>query len=106
MPTAPSLFVTLRPADPQSKRTYLGRVDPESNLIIGKGTREHHNTTRLGASAQPERVVIPPEAASLLEEQRNQIAQLQKQILELEEKLGNLQQVLVNVHKLTRQVVR
>ena len=80
----------------------LGRIKPESL----SRSREHHNTSRLGTRVQTERIGIPPETAFVLEEQRNQIAQLQKQILGLEEKPGNPQQVLGTVHELTGYVAR
>ena len=65
--------------DPQTKknkvkRTYLGRVDPDTKCIIPKADSGKHNRTSV-EKAEKE-IMIPNEVYALIEEQRKQIQAL------------------------------
>ncbi|MBR1685244.1 MAG: hypothetical protein IJ708_08905 [Clostridia bacterium] len=65
--------------DPETKknkvrRTYLGRVDPETKCIIEKAESGKRNRTSVEAAEKE--IMIPNEVYALIEEQRKQIQAL------------------------------
>lgn len=69
---------------PKSRRTYLGRVDPATQLIVGKGEPGTRNRTKLGEAEETDQAMIAsPDASKVIEQQRNQIQMLQNQLSDL-----------------------
>ncbi len=58
----------------KSRRTYLGRVDPETKLIIGKGENGRRNRSKLNDPNQKQ--IMPIEVSDKLEQLRKQIEEL------------------------------
>ena len=72
---------------PKSRRTYLGRVDPVTKLIVGKASDGKRNRSKLGTADATAAVtgtpgVIPVEVSTLLEQQQAQIKMLQDQLVQ------------------------
>ena len=76
---------------PKSRRTYLGRVDPDSNEIIPKAGKGNRNHNPIGQDALPG---SEPHSLSsngvILNELLRQIEILQKQQDELKEKIERM----------------
>ena len=64
---------------PKSKRTYLGRVDPDTNRIIPKAEAGRRNRSKNAGDFG----VIPNDVLLELNNQKEQIKQLQLQVDEL-----------------------
>ena len=62
---------------PKSRRTYLGRVNPETKLIIPKGESGTHNTSKLGEPVS--RGTMPADTAKVIADLRDRVDQLQKE---------------------------
>lgn len=71
---------------PKSRRTYLGRVDPETGDIIPKAARGSRNTTPTG-EAETDRLT---ELARELREARDSLRRQSRRISELEAELEAL----------------
>ena len=78
---------------PKSRRTYLGRVDPETGDIIGKAARGGRTTTRTG-EAEPDELT---ELARELREARETLRRQAKRITELEAELEALRSAVACV---------
>lgn len=70
---------------PKSRRTYLGRVDPETKLIIPKGSEGKRNQSKLGD--QPANGTMPVETADVIGKLRAEVDQLKKENSILKEQL-------------------
>ena len=86
---------------PSQKRTYLGRVDPETGEIVPKAAPGRRNRSRLGegpAAAEPSAAVAEPsaaaaETASLRDENerlRAEVSRLASRVAELEGAISRL----------------
>ena len=83
---------------PRNRKTYLGRVDPVTNMIIPKGEAGTRNTTKLGM-ADPER--IPNEkVARLLAQKNDEILLLKGQIVKMQQKIDSLQHLILRMKAL------
>lgn len=61
---------------PKSKRTYLGRVDPDTGMIIPKAEKGKRNRSKLGKYEGQ----LPPDFLQEVQQQKRQIADLQNEI--------------------------
>lgn len=66
---------------PKSKRKYLGRVDPETGMIIPKAAEGKRNRSKIGKYEGQ----LPPDFLKEVQEQKRQIAELQNQLTILKE---------------------
>ena len=70
---------------PRSKRTYLGRVDPETKMIIPKAKDGKRNRSK----SSSQKGMLPDEIIREMDEQKQQIQALQAQVTELSKKNRN-----------------
>ena len=69
---------------PKVRRTYLGRVDPETHLIIPKAEEGKRNTSKIGNKMEEAvQTIMPVEATKILNEKTEQIKLLQDEIATL-----------------------
>ena len=78
---------------PKNRREYLGRVDPETNMIVPKGEPGTRNRSKLGNDAVDENV-IPVETSELIARQRTEIQQLNQEVDSLKLQIKELHQSL------------
>jgi len=64
---------------PKSKRTYIGRVDPDTNMIIPKAEEGKRNRSKSAGDFE----ILPSDVLHELNNQKEQIKKLQDQIDEL-----------------------
>ena len=83
---------------PKVRRTYLGRVDNETNTIIPKAEDGKRNRSKLGGEA-PNRI-IPEEVKKQLEDQRAQIISLSQQLEQIQTNHENAKRFLNSMRKL------
>lgn len=89
---------------PKSRRTYLGRVDPETNEIIPKAGKGKRNRNPIGKSLLPAPVQSSdapssPQSINLSELQR-QVELLQKQQNELKSRMEGIDISISNIYSL------
>ena len=92
---------------PKSRRTYLGRVDPDTNEIIPKAEKGKRNRNPIGIDASPVPVqfsenVVPKKSINLDELQR-QVELLQKQQDELKSKIKSIDISISNIYSLVHE---
>ena len=68
---------------PRCRRKYLGRVDPETKMIIPKAEKGKRNR---GSNASVNKV-LPDDVIREINEQKQQIQELQAQVSELSRKI-------------------
>lgn len=92
---------------PKSRRTYLGRVDPETNEIIPKAGKGKRNRNPIGKDASPVPVQSIDNAASSkginLNELQRQVELLQNQQDELKSKIRSIDILISNIHSLVHE---
>lgn len=72
---------------PSQKRTYLGRVDPETGEIVPKAAKGKRNRSKVGDQNQAQLPLTVAESSSLRDESellRAEVARLQARVDELE----------------------
>lgn len=74
---------------PKSRRTYLGRVDPETNMIVPKGEPGTRNRSKLGDAAANESI-LPVETSELIARQRSEIQRLNSEVDALKAQIKEL----------------
>lgn len=82
---------------PKSKRTYLGRVDPITKLIIPKQSKDNPNRSKIADADAAE--TMPRELADLLELQRKEIEQLKKELTEYKNREEKAKEFIKNMEK-------
>ena len=70
---------------PKSRRTYLGRVDPETKLIVPKAEEGKRNRSKLGDS--PSKGSMPADTAEVIANLRDEVAALKRENLSIREQL-------------------
>lgn len=81
---------------PRNKRTYLGRVDPETKQIVPKAEAGKRNRSKLGPK-QPENVMAP-DVADVLARQRQEIEELNQEISILKEQMNSMRINAAKIH--------
>ncbi len=81
---------------PRNKRTYLGRIDPETQRIVPKAEKGKRNRSKLG-SVNLEDKVLPVDVADVIARQRAEIDQLNRTIKELEEETRQTKKALAKI---------
>lgn len=89
---------------PKSRRTYLGRVDPETNMIVPKGEPGTRNRSKLGDAAVDENV-IPVETSELIARQRSEIQQLNEEIAALKSQIKEMSQPLKQARDIIDKII-
>ena len=89
---------------PRNTKVYLGRVDPDTQLIVPKGKEGHHNTTKLGTGNQSDTPV--GEAAKIIEKQTAQIESLKQQLLSKEQQVQKLLDTIKSLHASTASILK
>jgi hypothetical protein len=72
---------------PSQKRTYLGRVDPETGEIVPKAAKGKRNRSKVGDQSQAQLPLTVAESTSLRDESellRAEVTRLQARVDELE----------------------
>jgi hypothetical protein len=72
---------------PKSRRTYLGRVDPETGEIVPKAAKGKRNRSKVGDQSQAQLPLTVAESTSLRDESellRAEVTRLQARVDELE----------------------
>lgn len=90
---------------PKSHRTYLGRVDPVTKMIIGKAENGKRNRSQLGLDINMD-VVVPPEYSKIMEQQSIQIQQLQQQVKQLEQRNADLLKTVAQIRDMSSSLLR
>ena len=90
---------------PKSKRTYLGRLDEETQTIIPKSA-EPGRRNRAKSSSIPEAAASSSsEAMSIIAQQRNEIECLKKEIEELNKKTQDLNRAVISARNILNKCV-
>ncbi|WP_274969171.1 hypothetical protein [Succinimonas amylolytica] len=64
---------------PRTRRTYLGRVDPVTKMIIPKAAPGSRNRTKLSVT-QSDELKLPPEISELIAEQTKAISEMREEL--------------------------
>ena len=72
---------------PKSKRTYLGRVDPVTKMIIPKAEDGKRNRTKSAAAYG----MLPDETVREINDLKKQLCQANEQIIQLQTQVDELQ---------------
>ena len=102
---------------PKSHRTYLGRVDPVTKMIVGKASDGKRNRSKLGdLEPIPEsldgntpirsvgKVVIPAEATAMIDHLKKTNAELIAKVDEFTARYDRLASILQSIHDLSGSV--
>lgn len=81
---------------PKSKRTYLGRVDPDTNLIIPKAEEGKRNRSNLREAS----ALLPNDAIEEIAKQKAIIKELQITINELNQKCERSNSIFAMIKEL------
>lgn len=81
---------------PKSKRTYLGRVDPDTNLIIPKAEEGKRNRSGLSEIS----ALLPNDAIEEIAKQKAVIKELQVRINELTQKYERNNNLVAKIKEL------
>lgn len=76
---------------PRSRRTYLGRVDPETKRIIPKGEKGKRNRSPVNAPGDSS---LPDDVREMIKQQQELILSLQKEVELLHSRNGQLQKAI------------
>lgn len=88
---------------PKSKRTYLGRVDPATNLIIPKGEPGTRNRSKLGEKQKREEPA--PELSKVVLMQREEIETLKNEVESLRTKMEGIQRKLSKMKNIMEEII-
>ncbi len=88
---------------PKSRRTYLGRVDPATNLIIPKGEPGTRNRSKLGE--KQEKGQSAPELSEVVLTQREEIETLKNEVESLRTKMESIQRKLGKMKTLMEEMI-
>ncbi len=93
---------------PKSRRTYLGRVDPETNEIIPKAGKGKRNRNPIGNDASPVPIQNIDNTASSssinFNELQRQVELLQNQQDELKSKIRSIDVLISNIYSLVHEI--
>ena len=87
----------------KNRRTYLGRVDPVTQLIIPKGEPGTRNRSRLGENLKEG--AVTPELSDVVLMQREEIENLKNEIKILRFKMDSMQKKLGKIKHIMDEMV-
>lgn len=90
---------------PRNRRTYLGRVDPETQKIVPKAEPGKRNRSKLGTAVIEEGKIMSPEISDVIDRQRNEIVRLNQVISELRAQYQQMKQSFASIRDSMNQLI-